>query len=330
MFPPFDFEFLLVFVNIINLEFCSIWDATIYLRVWMSRDNLACSAMSKRARSPRLDTESIFVTLSHDGGGEVCLRLKAGSINPNVEIKDTVTKQDINIGFFEKDKEGHTTHKTPTTGRYAILVTVVQTNVPMETEIMLRGYPDVEGQDHTNDPYFLMSTAHNTQMICTGEVTGKQWGIHATQVNKKAHLGYKVEGERAGTFCVDFVLANKVYVEASSVNNTRGGGPAAPNSRGGGPAAFNTRGGGAPAPSWAAQFHDAGDTGDKTEHFKTRLVGAKQRHSWRNRVGDQVELATFPKKFCATKPAPIQQDPEEPEDEVLVTEAAAEVPVPES
>jgi len=78
-----------------------------------------------------------------------------------------------------------------------------------------------------------------------------------------------------------------------------------------------TRGGGAPTRSYAAQFHNAGNSGHKVTTVEITRMGPTASCSWRNRVANKVRLETCPMQFCSTVPAPIQPDPEASKDDEL-------------
>jgi len=251
-----------------------------------------------------------YVLVKLYNGFTVTLSVEAGTLCPGMQITDTVYSSDIIYGHFEP--VGRHQQFVTLTGRMAVKVTVRRSDAPPGTMLMFRGFPVVAGVDHKLDNFFVMGTEEGAFKVCSGGVDMNQWGVHSVQANKD-HDGYKLKGADAGTFQMDFYLCKNTPVEPTPVmrggGTTRGGGP----TRGGGA----TRGGDAPTRSYAAQFHNAGNSGQKTTTVEMTRVGPTATCSWRNRVADKVRLETCPMQFCSTVPAPIQADPEDSEDDDL-------------
>ena len=244
-----------------------------------------------------------YVKVAHKFGGGVTLCLEAGSLRPDVTITQTVTAKDMILGQFEKtiasDGSTHLTLVTPT-GRTSVKVTVHESNVPFGTKLMLRGYPKGDNEnENKEDRYFVIDTYEGEYKVCTGGVNMEQWGVHGVKANKD-HKNYVVQGLHAGTFQMDFHLGH-IFEDVEPAPVMRGG---------------TTRGGGGPTRSYAAQYHNAGNSGHKTTAVKIERDGPTTSCSWRTRVADKVKLDECPVEFCSSVPAPIQADPESEEDDL--------------
>jgi len=138
-----------------------------------------------------------------------------------------------------------------------VKVTVHDSNVPFGTKLMIRGYPKGENaKENLTDRYFVVDTYEGDFKVCTGGVNMEQWGVHGVKANK-SHENYVVQGSHAGAFQMDFHLGH-IFEDVepapvTRVGTTRGGGA----TRGG----EATRGGGGPTRSYAAQYHNAGNSG---------------------------------------------------------------------
>ena len=124
-------------------------------------------------------------------------------------------------------------------------VTVHDSNVPFGTKLMIRGYPKGENaKENLTDRYFVVDTYEGDCKVCTGGVNMEQWGVHGVKANK-SHENYVVQGSHAGAFQMDFHLGH-IFEDVEPAPVTRVG---------------TTRGGGGPTRSYAAQYHNAGNSG---------------------------------------------------------------------
>ena len=146
------------------------------------KSNALSAPVPKGAPLPKVHMAETYVLVRHQDGGTVTVKLTAGTLREGVRLTDKVEWRDIIPGHFEQIGDNQQ-FVTPT-GRLAVVITVVESDVPYDTKLMLRGFPVVDGQNHKNDLYFVMGAQQGTSKICTGGVDMNQWGVHSVQANK--------------------------------------------------------------------------------------------------------------------------------------------------